>query len=738
MTPNHPEFWWETLETPVRWTEPLVQRALETLALPDWHARNAFATWLQRWMTEPVIDALLRALRDQQNANRRNTAIQVLGTAGRYLLPRLQRYLQDEDDDVRLFATQLAGTALQPSLLPMILQRLQDPNPNVRLAAVEALGRYGVPQGVEALRRILDEEDTWTQFQVVLSLGRTGHPEGLSAARSWKGQEFILRAYIQGIGGYIYPEAFHDFVDWFAQEPSPQKELPHTLPWFEPELPMNRYARYIDVFHEWLRRIPPETLNLVMHRTWSAWLTSSREDVLKPVLYWGALFQVPEVLDYVFHKAHQPQWCENHTLVLAWVGAADLQTWLRLWYTVETPDVRHVLLTVRPGYLLREEAGRGIREVWDELDPDSQGFVLESVLPDPAVHTAVPWEWLELGWRTMQPSLNDICRQWMLRHLAGERRRAEWHERAQSWSHVEEPWRRAVALEIRTYLEPEGLPALMMEALQDPHPWVRYVAVLCLQDTPADQIQLRKEAARLALTDEHPGVREAAIRMYPEDDPDLLRVLDSMLEDEELWVRIAALRRWAESRRPGGLDKLLDAYRLFPDLPLRSEILRLIGNFPEQRVLDFYRDVFDEAPAPLRIAVAEGVGRLHDLKDLAYPQAEEWFHRLPDEEHSTRLRLLGSMAALDPERFDAWFPQVLDRLELLHRPEELLSVLDAWPQGPLPDWAVPWLFVPAAWVGWFERLPHHSEWLPRMIQNAPWRFRRLLEIAFPELLQDQS
>jgi HEAT repeat protein len=86
----------------------------------------------------------------------------------------IQRLRDDEDADVRQFAVEALGVAGGPS--EAIETALEDDDPWVRAEAVVAYSRTK-PGDAEALRTYLDDESGWVRRNAVIALGKVGAAE---------------------------------------------------------------------------------------------------------------------------------------------------------------------------------------------------------------------------------------------------------------------------------------------------------------------------------------------------------------------------------------------------------------------------------------------------------------------------------------------------------------------------------------------------------------------------------
>ncbi len=118
----------------------------------------------------PVVEEFLR---DDDHDNLRNAAIDVFQRIGTAAIRHLVGIMDDPNEEVRLFATQLLGQIADPLCVESLIARLRDPDDNVRHAAAESLGKI---RDARAVRPLIDalQGGFWTQFPVVVALGEIG------------------------------------------------------------------------------------------------------------------------------------------------------------------------------------------------------------------------------------------------------------------------------------------------------------------------------------------------------------------------------------------------------------------------------------------------------------------------------------------------------------------------------------------------------------------------------------
>ncbi len=154
---------------------------LRAMADKDWRVRKTAVEALVAIEGEDVITGLIEALKAEDNAGARNSAIEALvqigGPALEYLLP----LLTTPDPDVRKFAIDILGDTKDSRAVPaMITRLLEDDDENIRVAAAEALGKIRDVRAVDALLTCLNRPNLgWLDYAAAEALGEIGDQRAL-------------------------------------------------------------------------------------------------------------------------------------------------------------------------------------------------------------------------------------------------------------------------------------------------------------------------------------------------------------------------------------------------------------------------------------------------------------------------------------------------------------------------------------------------------------------------------
>ncbi|MCK9418154.1 MAG: HEAT repeat domain-containing protein [Nitrospirae bacterium] len=157
---------------------PLLLRAM---ADKDWRVRKTAVEALVAIEGESVIIGLIEALKAEDNAGARNSAIEALAQIGGPALEALLPALATPDPDVRKFIVDILGDTRDPRAVPALIDRLvEDVDENIRVAAAEALGKIRDPRAVDALLACLNRHNQgWLDYAAAEALGEIGEQRAL-------------------------------------------------------------------------------------------------------------------------------------------------------------------------------------------------------------------------------------------------------------------------------------------------------------------------------------------------------------------------------------------------------------------------------------------------------------------------------------------------------------------------------------------------------------------------------
>jgi HEAT repeat protein len=144
----------------------------------SWRIRkDAVECYLSTQPDEVSVGALLRLIRNEDNAGLRNSAAEAVIRLGTVCATPLKALLHDGDADVRKFIVDIMGAIGDPLFVPTLIEALGDPEVNVAAAAAEQLGILGDVYAAEFLMQaILQRDEVLFRFSALGALGLLAPP----------------------------------------------------------------------------------------------------------------------------------------------------------------------------------------------------------------------------------------------------------------------------------------------------------------------------------------------------------------------------------------------------------------------------------------------------------------------------------------------------------------------------------------------------------------------------------
>lgn len=155
-----------------------IKSLLKELSNADWWARGDAIRKLFSHSGDDYFPCLEEALKDHENANLRNAAMECYIFLGVRGLPSLSRLIRNDDPEVRLFAANLLGDIADRRSIPELINAITDTEYNVRIACAESLGKMRDPEALSALRKAVEDEP-WVAMSAIKSIGEIGGDSAL-------------------------------------------------------------------------------------------------------------------------------------------------------------------------------------------------------------------------------------------------------------------------------------------------------------------------------------------------------------------------------------------------------------------------------------------------------------------------------------------------------------------------------------------------------------------------------
>ncbi|NJD57299.1 MAG: HEAT repeat domain-containing protein [Nitrospirae bacterium] len=175
------------------------QEIIGALPKKDWPERQRAIGQLLACPEHDFIGELEKGIRNHDDADVRNAAMEVYKALGSRGFASLSALLKDGDHEVRLFAVNVLCGIADPVSLPLLSAAMQDGDVNVRVAAAEALGRIRDVRSVPILGKAVHDEP-WVAMAAVNALAEIGGGDALGMLCSCLGIESCRELAISALG----------------------------------------------------------------------------------------------------------------------------------------------------------------------------------------------------------------------------------------------------------------------------------------------------------------------------------------------------------------------------------------------------------------------------------------------------------------------------------------------------------------------------------------------------------
>jgi len=145
-------------------------------------------------------------VRNNDNADLRNGAMEVLVSFGRLSVPRLVKLLLDEDNEVRNFAAVMLGDIGSREAVGPLVRALGDRDVNVSHGAAEALGKIGDRAALLPLLELL-KGDFWLQYAAITAIGAMRDFRAVPHLLNLLDNELLAGAVMRALGEIGDPRA---------------------------------------------------------------------------------------------------------------------------------------------------------------------------------------------------------------------------------------------------------------------------------------------------------------------------------------------------------------------------------------------------------------------------------------------------------------------------------------------------------------------------------------------------
>lgn len=158
----------------------VVPKLAELLQTNHLGVQEAAESSIRKIGGKEAVQAVLPLLRSDE-APVRNLSMDILREIGGQDLPSLMELMNDKDDDIRIFMTDILGSCNNVMAVQALCEALlKDPEVNVRYQAAVSLGSLGFQEAAECLNKAM-RDDEWVQYAVIEALTKIKHSSSVDA-----------------------------------------------------------------------------------------------------------------------------------------------------------------------------------------------------------------------------------------------------------------------------------------------------------------------------------------------------------------------------------------------------------------------------------------------------------------------------------------------------------------------------------------------------------------------------
>ncbi len=577
----------------------------ELLGDKDWRVRKTVVDGFVRDARPRVVDGLLDALADPENAGKRNSATEALIRIGEPAIdPILERLRREKDVDVRLSLVNLVGDLRSQDAFALLLELLEgEQDINVASSIVSSLGKYRDAAALPYLVRMLrTRQDLWLKFHAIEALGEVGDRSALPAILPLYSEKSLRKPILEAVGKIADVGTVSFLLKIIAEDEKlnltalrslvrvAEADKPRVVAQSEQSLIQRKFrdsfpAEKIPALIEHLRTTPKREV---------------KSFILK-FLGWSA---DERALPVLIAHLEQPDTSEVAAQALIDFGPGGVPTILENLRNAGEDDVTSLLLRV-VNVIGGPDTIPSILTFLDHENPMIRRLAIETLgeIPHPGSIDYLLATLDDYDVACQQAAVNAISvlvtsfPDIKIDVLLKIRRLLQANSTPAKLN----------SLSVFVSIQGEGYHDELLLASKDSDSVIRQKAVSLMgkfgEERFADQLVL-------SLADEATPVRLAAInaivRLRPEKG---LAPLISSLEDDDIWIRTAAAQALGEYRHPAAIEPLMR--HLATDLPpVRIAVIEALGKSEASAVKDVLFGCLGETDLEIRRAAMLALSRV--------------------------------------------------------------------------------------------------------------------------------
>ncbi|HEX8616851.1 MAG TPA: HEAT repeat domain-containing protein [Thermoanaerobaculia bacterium] len=577
----------------------------ELLGDKDWRVRKTVVDGFVRDARPDIIEGLIDALSDPENAGKRNSSTEALIRIGDAAIqPIVDRLRSEADIDVRLSLVNLIGDLRSREGFDMLIELLDgESDINVASSIVSSLGKFRDASALPHLMRALQtRDDLWLKFHVVEALGEIGDRAALPAILPLYAEKSLRKPVLESVGKIADVGTVNFLLRIIADEEklnlTALRALVRIAEASKPRIVEEAERQLIQArFRESFPR--EKIVPLIEHLH-----TTPKREVKCFILKFLGWSGDERALPVLLANLANPETSEVAAQALIDFGTAAVPSVLSALQNEEEDDVIALLLRVA-NVIGGREILASILQFLDHDNPMIRRLAIETLgeIPDP---TSIDYLLAKLDdpdIASQQAAVNAIS------GLVSAFNQVQNDVLAKIRRLLQSPSVpiKLNSLSVYVSIQGEGYHDELLLASKDSDPVIRQKAVSLMgkfgEERFADQLVL-------SLADESTAVRLAAITAIVRHRPETgLEPLISSLDDQDIWIRTAAAQALGEYRHPAAIDPLL-RHLMHDPPPVRIAVIEALGKSEQERVKDVLFNCLDESDPEIQRAAMLALARI--------------------------------------------------------------------------------------------------------------------------------
>ena len=577
----------------------------ELLGDKDWRVRKTIVDGFVRDARREIVDGLLDALADPENAGKRNSATEALVRIGEPAIePIVGRLRRETDIDVRLSLVNLIGDLRSPEGFDILIELLaRETDINIASSIVSSLGKYrdatALPHLMHALRT---REDLWLKFHVVEALGEIGDRTALPAVLPLYAEKSLRKPVLESVGKIADVGTVNFLLRVIADEEklnlTALRALVRIAEASKPRIVEEAERHLIQA--RFRASFPREKIApLIEHLR-----TTSKREVKAFILKFLGWSGDDRALPVLLSHLGLPDTSEVAAQALIDFGQGAIPSILSALQNEEEDDVVGLLLRVVNMIGGRET----IPSILPFLDHDNamiRRLAIETLgeIPDSSSTDYLLAKLDDADVACQQAAVNSLS----ALVSAYEEVQGDVLAKIKRLLQARSIPVKLNSLSVYVNIQGEGYHDELLLASKDSDPVIRQKAVSLMgrfsEERFADQLVL-------SLADEATPVRLAAINAIARHKPETgLEPLISSLDDNDIWIRTAAAQALGEYRHAAAIEPLL-RHLLNDPAPVRIAVIEALGKSENPSVKAVLFGCLDEQDPEIQRAAMLALARV--------------------------------------------------------------------------------------------------------------------------------